>query len=187
MSRFVIINPIRVQIARFMAQAVRLHSPNLVDNLRIKKLYDSFELGFSFEQAVLTLMQHNDVIYEPSITGADNGDLIIKLDNGITITADCKLSCDEESDKLLVPRRQALHSPYHIYIAGRLVDTHQMEVIGYCHPEQLEIAPNEWEMPVDSLYCYYDDMYPIETLLPLIAKGKPRERYPDEVTRVLQD
>lgn len=181
MSRLVIVNPVRIDIAFVMAKLVAQKHPNLVDNLRINKLYSSLQLGFAFEQAVLTLMQHHDVIYQPTIDGADSGDMQITLDTGITINADCKLSCDPDSDKLLVPLRQAQREVYNVYIAGRFVDTHQYEIMGYTTPLELDTAPLDMHLPIPSLYISYDDLYPIEHLMAITAAGEPLSIYPNEV------
>lgn len=186
MSRFVIVNPLRVNLAHTMAYLVRQAQPDIPRSLRQRKLVDGFSAGFVGEQAMLTLLKERDVIYQPTIAGADNGDLVLNMDNGTQLVADCKLNCNPRGDKLLVPAAQAEQKVYHLYIALRIVDTHQIEAVGYTHAEELEIAPDEWRLPIPSLYCDYENLYPIENLLPLIAPGRPREVYPPELAYALQ-
>lgn len=178
-----------VHVSRQRMLLAEIMAREIAERTRKPALFDTFYLGYIFEQGFYTACKNKLIRYVPTTAGADNGDFELWTKSGFGILADAKLAGQTWHKNLIVPRDQALRHVYPLYIAGRVMAPDMVQICGFVRPDEL-MAAEQWPdagLPADMLFTPLDTLHPIQELLDKLADGTPYEEYPPSVMASYRD
>ncbi len=141
----------------------------------------AFLLGYIFEQVIYSSFLSKQISYSPDVKKADSGDFEMTLKNGLRVVVDAKCASSSKHNMLMVPVKDG--QSYHVYIAGRFIDTGRAEIVGWCTPDELKPQSSMPGLPfrTSTAWLELQSLRPIESLMALVQDGKAAEKYPASV------